>query len=888
MPTVTYDERSLLVDGKPTWLSSGEVHYFRIPAACWPDRLLKARRGGLNCVSTPIAWNFHEPVEGKWDFTGDRDIVEFVRLAAELGLYVILRPGPYIGADVDFGGIPAWLSTKGGVNYRTSNAAFTHYSDKYLGQVLPRLADLQVTRGGNIILIQNEHRYWMTTMPDRRNYLEFINQLFRRSGFEIPILSCNDFTDPPAPNTIECAAAGDDAVSRLNHLRRRQPNRPLILSQFRPTAADTWGHKHASREPAAVARLMLEAVGCGAQVNYYTYCGGTNFDFRAGRLADGDDAFCVTSYDLDSPVAEGGGLTEKFYTTRLVNLTATHMGKFLAGSVMPEAGARITDGTDVINTAGHAGAWAVVTNNGSRHTDQAGLALPDGTKLTVPLAPLGAAAVPMDLLLNEQAELDYCNLTPLGLFADKYLLLHGPGGFEAQVSINTKVISAKVPSGEEPKLIEHEGVIIVLLSSDLAMRTWPMEDSIIFGPEFVGETADDLTWGKAKQVTTLSLTEGKLSRKKSKPAAGRKSQPPRLGKWTRILVCNEPLDEELDWRKLDKPRDADRLGLHYGYVWYRAEIEQPRAKKRKLLLPDCEDRAIMFHNGELAGVWGRGEGATRSPIDVSFNRGVNVLALLVDNMGRFADGPLLGERKGLFGPVWDARAMRTGKFRIKQQDGFSKRIIPRALSSYLDELLKLPVFSAELDISLKSVRPVHLSLRDVPHHFALLCNDRTVGFFPSTGKNFADVTLGSELKKGKNRLTVMLWGDVTESALKGIELHELQEDITAGTKWSYRPWTVPAEPGRVVGKNMPAWYRATFKCSEPDRPLFLHILGAKKGQILLNGHNVGRFWTIGPQEDYYLPGCLMREQNELLLFEEYGNIPTGSRLVYRDHGPFRD
>lgn len=886
MPTVTNDDRCFLVDGKPVWLSSGEVHYFRIPAECWPDRLLKARRGGLNCVATPIAWNFHEPREGKWRFSGDRDIVEFVRLAAELGLYVILRAGPYIGADLDFGGLPAWLTTKGGISYRTSNAAFTHYCDKYLGQVLPRLAELQVTRGGNIILIQSEHRYWMTTMPDRRNYLEFINQLFRRSGFEVPIITCNDLTDPPAPNSIECAAAGDDAVSRLNRLHRRQPNRPLMLSQFCPMAGDTWGRKHETQEPADVARMMLEAIGCGAQVNYYTYCGGTNFDFLAGRMADGDDAFCTTSYDLDSPVAEGGGLTEKFYTTRLVNLTATHMGRFLAGSVMPEAGARITYGTDVLNTAGHAGAWAVVTNNGRRQVSQAGLALPDGTKLTVPLEPLGAAAVPMDLLLNEQAELDYANLTPLGLFADKYLLLHGPAGFEAQVSVNAKVVTAKVPAGDEPKLIEHENVTIVLLSSDLAMRTWPMDDMIIFGPEFVGETPEDIFWGKAKQVTTLTPADGKISRKKSKPTGQRKSAPPRLGKWTRILVCNEPQGDELKWQKLDKPRDMDRIGAHHGYLWYRVEIEQSRAKKRKVLLPDCEDRAIIFHNGDLAGVWGRGDGATRSPIDVSFKRGDNVLTMLVDNMGRFGDGPRLGEEKGLFGPVWDAKPLRTGKFRIKQQDGFSRRIIPRPMSGYLDELLQLPVYAAELDISLKTVSPIHLSLRDVPHHMAILCNDRTVGFFPAAGRNFADVTLGAELKKGKNRLTILLWGNVKESDLKGAEFHELQEDLSAGGKWSYRPWTVPQEPGRVVGKDRPAWYRAKFKCSESDRPLFLHIVGAKKGQILLNGRNVGRFWTVGPQENYYLPACRLEEENEILLFEEYGNIPTGSRLVYCDQGPY--
>ena len=115
MASVTHDDRCFLVDGKPIWLVSGSVHYFRTPAGQWRDRLLKAKRGGLNCISTYIAWNFHEPREGQWELSGDHDVVSFVKLAGELGLYVILRPGPYICSEWDFGGLPGWLTTKQGI-----------------------------------------------------------------------------------------------------------------------------------------------------------------------------------------------------------------------------------------------------------------------------------------------------------------------------------------------------------------------------------------------------------------------------------------------------------------------------------------------------------------------------------------------------------------------------------------------------------------------------------------------------------------------------------------------------------------------------------------------------------------------------------------------------
>jgi hypothetical protein len=119
-------------------------------------------------------------------------------------------------------------------------------------------------------------------------------------------------------------------------------------------------------------------------------------------------------------------------------------------------------------------------------------------------------------------------------------------------------------------------------------------------------------------------------------------------------------------------------------------------------------------------------------------------------------------------------------------------------------------------------------------------------------------------------------------------MHLLTESVSASGKWSYRKWRMPEPGGRLVGKGLPAWYRCRFKYTPSPLPLFLRISGAKKGQIYLNAHNVGRFWSIGPQEFYYLPEPWLESENELLIFEEQGNIPTGSRLSFRRAGPYRD
>ncbi len=886
MAVVTYDDRSFLIDGRRVWLVSGAVHYFRTPAALWQDRLLKAKRCGLNCISTSIPWNFHETAEGRWNLTGDHDLAAFVRLAGDLRLYVILKPGPYVGADCDNGGLPGWLSTKTGIGYRTSNATYTHYYDKYFRQVLPRLADLQVTHGGNIILIQNESHYDNTVMPDRLSYLEFVSQLFRRSGFDIPIITCNDISAPPVPGAVETAAGYGTA--ELKRLRQRSGNGPMMISEFRPAPADCWGEAHAKSDPRELARKALEALGCGAMFDYYTWHGGTNFDFWTARSDRGPAAYLTTSYDGDAPLAEGGGLTEKYYFSRLANLLANHMGPFIAGCTMDAPGVTVQDCTQTFNISGPAGRWAVITNNGRYDIKTARVALPDGLELDVSLEPLGAVAIPVGVTLSPTVVMDFANLMPLGLFNDRYLVFHGPAGFAGKISLNGTVLAVAVPAGETPTLVEAQGLTVVVMNSDLAMRTWAMPDGVVVGPQFVGATIEQASAAPHAKDCMLLPLEDKPSR--LSVTHTRAGSPPHitLGAWKRLAVCVEPVAQDLQWQAMPGPRDVDQIGIHHGYAWYRIVLDQPRPRKVRLYLPECEDRATLFLNGELIGTWGRGADAEREPIGVSLGKGANTLVALVDNLGRFSDEPNLGGRKGLFGHMYDAKAIKPLKFKVKADGSFTRRLVPRQHSHLAGALEKMPMVSAELSIPLTQITPLHLSFHGVPHAVAILCNDRMVKFFPQppAGENFGDVLLAAELRKGKNNLRVLLWGDVKPEAMGNFGLHAMEENLTENAAWSFRTWSLPHGGGHVVGKDQPAWYVTPFKYKPTDEPLFLHIIGAKKGQIFLNGHNVGRFWTVGPQEHYYLPACWLKEENELMIFEEGGLIPAKSSLEFRPQGPY--
>jgi len=865
-----------------------------VPSGLWADRLLKAKRAGLNCISTCIPWNIHEPLEGQWDLTGDRDVFAFVKLAAELGLYAIIRPGPYIGADCDFGGLPAWLTAKGGMAYRTSNAAYSHYFDKYFRQVLPRLAELQVTRGGNIILIQNEDGYRQTTMPERANYLEFISQLFRRSGFDIPIITCNEFSDPVVPDAVDCVNIAADVAARIKKMRLRQGGAPILVSRYYCGTIDTWGAEHREVCPRTAARRAMEILGCAAQYNYYMFHGGTNLGFIGGGRGDHQAAFQTTSYDCDALVTEGGALTPKYYRTRLVNLLANHMSAYLANCSLQDPGVSVHDSTDTLNMFGLVGQWAVVTNNGNDEITSADISLPNGRRLTVSLEAIGATAVPVDIELTPEITLDYTNLMPLGFFQERILVLHGPAGWPGAISINGHEVQIDVPDDDEPEIIEHADLLAVVVNTDLAMRTWPLEEAIVFGPRFVGEMGEDgqyaIRGSNSAQYAILNLSDGKLTHRKVRSAGGRSATTPRLGMWKRISVCAEATSAKLEWDKMPRPRDADHLGVHYGYLWYRIGIDQARAKKRNLFLPQCEDRASLYLNGKPVGVWGRGDGAEREPVSVSMKKGANVLTVLSDNFGRNTSPMRFGGSKGLFGHVYDAKTLRVGKPRLKTAGPLNKRIVPRSLSCKLDELEAGPIWQADFSIPLTKVAPVCICFEDLPHHAAILCNDRPAGLFVNEGLNFGDVTFSAGLKKGKNVIRILLWGDVPPKAIEAFRFYSLMENLTEDSQWQFRRWELPEPSGSLTGNGRPAWYAARFKYSTPahGKALFLQIMGARKGQIFLNGHNAGRFWNIGPQEYYYLPECWLGEVNELVIFEEQGRSPSRSKLVFRAQGPFLD
>ncbi len=313
------------LDGKPFQVISGEMHYQRIPRAYWRARFRMAKAMGLNTVTTYVFWNEHEPMPGVYDFSGNKDVAEFVREAQEEGLYVILRPGPYACAEWELGGYPAWLLKDHGLVLRSTDPKFLAPAKRWLTRLGKEVAPLQIGNGGPIILTQVENEYG--SYGKDHVYMEDIHKMLVDAGFTKSQLYTADGPEevpdgslPELPVGINFGGGSSGAAqSAFATLKKYRPNGPFLNSEFWAGWFDHWGGKHAHtsiENEAANLDWMLQQ---GYSASIYMFHGGTSFGFMNGANIDhgvyGPD---VTSYDYDSPLDESGRPTPKYLAFRKV------------------------------------------------------------------------------------------------------------------------------------------------------------------------------------------------------------------------------------------------------------------------------------------------------------------------------------------------------------------------------------------------------------------------------------------------------------------------------------------------------------------------------------------------------------------------------------------
>jgi len=320
--TFALSDSTFLLDGKPFVIISGEMHYPRVPREAWRQRMKMAKAMGLNTIGTYVFWNLHEPQKGKFDFSGNNDVAEFVKIAREEGLWVILRPSPYVCAEWEFGGYPYWLQNEKDLVVRSKESQYLKEYEAYIKEVGKQLAPLQVNHGGNVLMVQVENEYG--SYGNDKEYLAINERLFKEAGFDGLLYTCDPAADVanglleglmPAVNGLDNPQKVKSLVRGLN-----KGKGPFFIAEWYPAWFDWWGAPHHTVPAAKYTGKLDSVLQAGISINMYMFHGGTTRGFMNGANYKDTSPYepQISSYDYDAPLDEAGNATDKFMQFRTV------------------------------------------------------------------------------------------------------------------------------------------------------------------------------------------------------------------------------------------------------------------------------------------------------------------------------------------------------------------------------------------------------------------------------------------------------------------------------------------------------------------------------------------------------------------------------------------
>lgn len=926
MATVSYDGHSFLLDGRRIWLVSGAIHYPRVPRELWRSRIRAARQAGLNCIETYVFWNAHETSPGRFTFEGDLDLRRFVRLVGEEGLFCMVRPGPFVCAEWDNGGLPPWLSKTEGIRLREGHPAFLEACARYLSTVMEQIRDLQITEpvkpdsvkparavadatppaggftgqgGGPIVMMQVENEWFCHHPEASQKYNDELLRYMREAGCTVPVNNCNNLWQR-VDRTIDTWNGARRLASDLRQLRVVQPEAPRVVTEYWPGWFDAWGGEHADKVDADLHLYRLAGIAAvGGQANQYMFHGGTNFGFWGGRTVGSNAMFMTTSYDYDAPLLEAGGRGAKYAATRRICTFQSQFGHVFAHASPEDPHAVVALSEDdhppaVLQLSGSAGSIVFIFRAKADKRDTLELMLPNGLTLPVPMGPDRVAWLAMDTPLGGDGHvLSYTNLRPWAFVGRRMLVLFGPAGAQGLVAINDALFRMAVPDAKAPPRVEqHEQLTLVVLNTEQVDQAYITPTGLCVGACVLDD--HDVPIAAAGGLVEIGF-DGGVSRRSVKPQ--RKAAAPRLAAaaWQRADLA-ALIDGSSDaYRPIDGPLSLEQLDCPYGYGWYRLVFKRKPSAAGKLMAPLMGDRLHFFADGKAAGLFGLGPGASYEPVPIRLGKTTTILA---DNLGRMNYAWRVGERKGLYGHVYAVRPMAMGRPKVAA----GRSPDPFVLRDYVPQHRVGESRPADaLTWKLKTGRkPIVLEIDRLPWEAVLFVNGEPRDWYhPNQTAGYGRWLIESRGASVEIRLALFQPQDRTVKLHQHVKVWQCTANVTDAATWAFTPWSVPGAqafskgPARPAGE--PCWWRCTFGVRHTDVPLWLEPIGMTKGQLVLNGRNAGRYFVatatgkaVPPQQRYYLPEPWLRTDadNELMLFDEHGARPARVRLVYDAMGPY--
>jgi hypothetical protein len=915
MPSVTHDGRSFMIDGRRVWLVSGRVPYARLPRDQWAERIFQAKQAGLNTIETPVFWNRHEPRPGKFDFTGDNDLRHFVDLIGKAGMYCILGLGPFIDSAWDFGGLPAWLREKDGVALRTVGGPFLEATSRFITAVADQIRGWQVTSpgtGGPILLLQCESEWTCGHEELATQYLGELTRYIREAGLSVPIINSNNLWQG-VEGQIDGWAGNTNLLATMRQLAAVRPTQPRMVIDLALARPNAWGRPaDPPLDPATVQRKLAEVLAGGGQFNLTTFCGGTNFGFSGGRLADGPGAFVTASADHGALIDAAGRPTAAYGMVRRLAMAASRFGRVFSnldpsyqpitvqpgdagGEPVKKGRSELAQPPAVLHAYGPQGGVAFVFADANGADKRpVGLLMPDGSSIQVPFGEQTVAWCFFNVNVSARGRLDYSNLCALGTVG-QVLVCFGPPGSVAMLSINGSPMEAVVPSDLSAAVVEHEGVTVVLVNERGADTTFFTEDAVYVGVESVAAdgSATPLAGAKAVRIaadgTSKPLAAAHSGRSRSN------HDKPSIGPWS-VAHMDEYVDgTSARYAKINGPEDLTRLGSPSGYGWYRVSFKGDGARKAHLALPFAGDRLHLFLDGKPQSVAGVGPGATLEPT-LQLRKGPQQLVVLAENLGRFSGGANLGEGKGLYGDVLEVSAIKLGK--PKLVGGAPLDVL--GFRAPLWEMSEGDATSPQRltwTLAHRRKSPILVQIPSPPSSGLLVLNDKPIAYLDRSGPQQVYIP-EDQLARGNNTVQIALVGnpdieEEIEELSSTVRFFVVEGSITADAEMSYAKWEQPAAtmfaPAKGNAKShAPIWWRTTVSVARADQPLFLELPGMTKGQVYVNGRHLCRYFVatadgkaVPGQDRYVVPPSWLKvgEPNDLVLFDEHGGNAAKVRLT---------
>jgi beta-galactosidase len=917
---ISFDARGFLVNGKRTFLVSAGLEYARIPHELWYDRLLRLKRCGFNCIEIYTFWNFHEPEDGKFNFSGDRDLNKFLQLVKQLDLYAIVRVGPYYCAEWDGGGYPVWLRFKDNLMVREPNKTFEKYMDRFFDTLLPVVFKNQINKGGAVVMVQLENEHpasWGTFVPNE--YFQHLQDKALSKGLEVPyFFSGLHHGGDPAGN----ARTFDDT---------KRPN-PWFTTEFWSVWYNLYGS--GQKEADTYGRRTWNIIADGGNgYNYYMAYGGTNFGYTNSH----EDAAC---YDYGAAVGQTGDPRPIYYQFKRNALFARSFQDILENSTDADLLKEIVTDTAIHTKTRHSGSGDILflDNHGlnpvSTQLNIDNQSLPSGGPLT--LSPGEIMPVVHNFQLTPGVVMDWAVTRILGISRQgntTTLVAYGPADSNGELWFSPKqnitvLTGAKAFNVQPGKSIlkftfdSNQPVVysfkcgaqvvrILTVNNSLSDRTWLVDNKgkqyVITGPEYVAET--ETLPGNHEKITTEHFWNGELNDRVWLYSDGinqttTASKTPETvhqvklafdGNWQvkNVSAAAATDFDDSKWKASETALPMGADGDTTAMAWYRTIVHIKDAGDYKLNINKGDRRFIVFVDNVRVAAGGINE------LQFKLSAGTHQLAIFAAHDGRDKLYSFLGKLqdvdiKGISGDVllhkgnasyvtdWKMVKMPEGKEATAADvPSFDNAVPYRIGEDAFNQKHGYAWFRAVIPVENGRI-PVYFNFRSVDDKAIVYINGKEAGRVNDWNTAFSAPLTGDDNSGKPVILTVFLENRNGAGGIdKPVEIIYKDDILVKGWHMKGGLDNFNTTSGwKTMQANeqfdRPSFFRNTFTVNPTvanSHPVWrVTFEGLSHGFIFINGHNLGGYPERVPVSSLYIPECwLHKGVNTIVVYDQYGN-----------------